>query len=68
MTEQGWQSPIAKFFDAELIADLNRSQGADVGDLWLFAADSFDTVKASLGILRLGRAKLYDPLALTSYG
>jgi len=66
MTEEGWQSPIAKFFSAEELAAINQRLGAELGDLLLFGADSYKVVNESLGRLRghlghkLGLAKKDD--------
>ncbi len=47
-----WHSPIAKFFTAEEIAELNRSFGAEEGDLLFFVADKPKVVNDALGKLR----------------
>ncbi|GAB6081296.1 aspartate--tRNA ligase [Desulfuromonas carbonis] len=66
MTEEGWQSPIAKFFSADELAAINQRLGAELGDLLLFGADSYKVVNESLGRLRghlghkLGLAKKDD--------
>ncbi len=66
ITEEGWQSPIAKFFTADELAAINQRLGAELGDLLLFGADSFKVVNESLGRLRghlghkLGLAKKDD--------
>ena len=52
MTEEGWQSPIAKFFTADELAALNQRMDAQLGDLLLFVADSFRVTNESLGRLR----------------
>jgi aspartyl-tRNA synthetase len=52
MTEDGWQSPIAKFFTPDELAALNRALDAEVGDLLLFVADTFQVTNESLGRLR----------------
>jgi len=52
MTEEGWQSPIAKFFTPEEIATLDRAFDAKEGDLLLFVADKPKVVNDSLGRLR----------------
>jgi len=52
MTENGWQSPIAKFFNEEELAAINRNLDAKTGDLLLFVADSFRTANEALGRLR----------------
>jgi aspartyl-tRNA synthetase len=52
MTEEGWQSPIAKFFTADELAALNKTLEAEVGDLLLFVADSAQVANEALGRLR----------------
>jgi len=52
VTEDGWQSPIAKFFTAEELASLNASLDAEVGDLLLFMADTPAIANEALGRLR----------------
>jgi len=55
--EEGWQSPIAKFFTDEEMSEINQLTGAQVGDLLLFGADSKWVVQDSLGNLRKEIAK-----------
>ncbi|MBU3914137.1 aspartate--tRNA ligase [bacterium] len=50
--EDGWQSPIAKFFTQEEIDQINEQTGAKVGDLILFGADTKKIVHDALGNLR----------------
>ena len=50
--DEGWQSPIAKFFTDEQIGQINSKTGAQIGDLILFGADTLKIVNASLGNLR----------------
>jgi len=52
MTAEGWQSPIAKFFTAEEIAEIDAAFEAEQGDLLLFVADKPKVVNDSLGRLR----------------
>ena len=52
VTEDGWQSPIAKFFTADELAALNGRLGAEVGDLLLFMADTPKVANEALGRLR----------------
>ena len=52
VTEDGWQSPIAKFFTPEELAALNASLDAKVGDLLLFMADTASIANEALGRLR----------------
>jgi len=55
--EDGWQSPIAKFFSGDEISQINDRTGAQVGDLLLFGADSKKIVHDALGNLRKEIAK-----------
>jgi aspartyl-tRNA synthetase len=57
MKEDGWQSPIAKFFTKEEIAAINTKTGATVGDLILFGADQTKIVHDAMGNLRKEIAK-----------
>ncbi|MDX2494073.1 MAG: aspartate--tRNA ligase [Desulfuromusa sp.] len=52
VTEDGWQSPIAKFFTADELSSLNEKLGAEVGDLLLFMADTPAIANEALGRLR----------------
>lgn len=52
VTEDGWQSPIAKFFTEDELAALNGTLGAEVGDLLLFMADKAAIANEALGRLR----------------
>lgn len=52
LTEEGWQSPITKFFTEEEIQEINTKTGAKVGDLLLFGADRPKIVHDALGNLR----------------
>jgi len=52
VTEDGWQSPIAKFFTAEELAVLDKKLGSEVGDLLLFMADTPAIANEALGRLR----------------
>ncbi|MCP3177355.1 MAG: aspartate--tRNA ligase [Desulfuromonadales bacterium] len=63
VTEDGWQSPIAKFFSEQDLAALNRVLRAEVGDLLLFVADSYKVTNEALGRLR---GHLGHKLGLTS--
>jgi aspartyl-tRNA synthetase len=53
LTEQGWQSPIAKFLSPEEQAEIERIAGAGSGDVVLFSADVGKIVHDALGNLRL---------------
>jgi aspartyl-tRNA synthetase len=50
--EDGWQSPIAKYFTPEQRNALEQRLELRVGDLAVFCADSADVVADSLGNLR----------------
>jgi len=52
ITEEGWQSPIAKFFTEDELAKMNKSLDAQIGDLLLFVADTYRIANESLGRLR----------------
>jgi len=52
VTEDGWQSPIAKFFSEEELKSLNTAMNAEVGDLLLFVADTPSITNEALGRLR----------------
>ncbi len=52
VNEDGWQSPIAKFFTADEIAAMNTALDAEVGDLLLFMADTPAIANEALGRLR----------------
>ena len=52
VNEDGWQSPIAKFFKEDELAALNDKLGAEVGDLLLFMADKPSVANEALGRLR----------------
>jgi aspartyl-tRNA synthetase len=58
-----WHSPIAKFFNPEEIAAMNKCFGAGEGDLLFFVADKPKVVNDSLGKLRNHLANI---LKLTS--
>jgi len=67
ITEQGWQSPIAKFFSEEEIAAMNTAFDAREGDLLLFVADKPKVVHDSLGRLRTHLANLLGLLDKDTY-
>lgn len=52
VTDEGWQSPITKFFSNDEIAAMQEAFGAEEGDLLLFVADKPKIVNDSLGKLR----------------
>ena len=53
VNEDGWQSPIVKFFTETEIAELGKEMAAEVGDLLLFVADKLEITNEALGRLRL---------------
>jgi aspartyl-tRNA synthetase len=57
INNEGWQSPIAKFFDDTDKNAITARFGAGPGDLLLIVADKSDIVNQSLGALRLDIAK-----------
>lgn len=54
------QSPIAKFFNEKMLAEIAARMSAKAGDLLLFIADSSAVVNSSLGKLRLELARKLD--------
>ncbi|ACM21011.1 aspartyl-tRNA synthetase [Geotalea daltonii FRC-32] len=58
VTEDGWQSPITKFFTGEEISAMTKTFAAEQGDLLLFVADKPKVVNDSLGKLRNQLAKI----------
>ena len=52
LNEDGWQSPIAKFFSEAHQRSIEERMAVKVGDLILFCADSKKVVADSLGNLR----------------
>ena len=53
ITENGWQSPIAKFLTPDQIAAVGKKTGAGVGDTLFFMADEPDMADDVLANLRL---------------
>ncbi len=53
MISEGWQSPIAKFFDESLKNAITERMGAEKGDLILFVAGGQEVVNHALANLRL---------------
>jgi aspartyl-tRNA synthetase len=60
--EGGFSSPIAKFFNEDLQAEIGRMMNAEPGDILMFVADSPAVVAQALGALR---THLADKLGLT---
>ena len=50
--DNGWRSPIAKFFDQALIDQINVKMAAEPGDVLLFVADRWEIACEVLGQLR----------------
>ncbi|MCK5540981.1 MAG: aspartate--tRNA ligase, partial [Deltaproteobacteria bacterium] len=53
VNEDGWQSPIVKFFTESEVETLGKEMAAEAGDLLLFVADKPEITNESLGRLRL---------------
>ena len=53
ITEEGWQSPIAKFLSDAEQKDIEKIAEAQIGDVVLFSADRAKVVHDALGNLRL---------------
>ena len=52
VNEDGWQSPIGKFFTPEEMEQINQAFAAKPGDLLMFVADSAGVTNEALGRLR----------------
>lgn len=57
---EGLQSPIVKFFPAEVLQSIIERTGAQDGDLIFFGADKASVVEAALGALRVEVGKRMD--------
>jgi aspartyl-tRNA synthetase len=57
VSEQGWESSVAKFFSEEMIGAINQSFGASAGDLLLLVADNKEKALTLAGNLRLKLAR-----------
>ncbi len=53
LTEEGWQSPLAKFLSEAERKEIETIAGTQVGDIILFSADTAKIVHDALGNLRL---------------
>jgi aspartyl-tRNA synthetase len=53
MVSEGWQSPVAKFFEESLRSAIAERMGAEKGDLILFVAGGQEVVNHTLANLRL---------------
>jgi aspartyl-tRNA synthetase len=67
LTEEGWQSPIAKFLSEAEQKEIERIARARTGDVILFSADSFKIVNDALGNLRLHLGEKLGLIAATEY-
>ncbi len=52
LTDDGWQSPIAKFFQPDELKAIEQALQAEKGDLLLFVADTAAIANEALGRLR----------------
>jgi aspartyl-tRNA synthetase len=50
--EDGFKSPVAKFLGDELVAELCRVTGTEVGDALLIAGDEWEVAAATMGAVR----------------
>ncbi len=53
----GWRSPIAKFFDARELAQLQAAIHAETGEVVVAVADQVEVASASLGAVRKAAAR-----------
>ncbi len=67
VTEDGWQSPLSKFFKDEDKRTLNKNLDAEQGDLILIVAHGRQIVNEALGVLRVEVAKQLDLIRAGSY-
>ncbi len=67
ITADGWKSPIAKFFDADLQSSINERLGASENHVLLFVADKKTVVNAALGNLRKRLATEMGLIAENTY-
>ncbi|PID15723.1 aspartate--tRNA ligase [Sporosarcina sp. P34] len=67
VTEDGFNGPIAKFFDGEIGEALKAAGDGKPGDLFLFGADKKSVVADSLGALRLKLGKELDLIDQSQY-
>ncbi|WP_153721296.1 aspartate--tRNA ligase [Sporosarcina cascadiensis] len=67
VTEDGFNGPIAKFFDGEIGEALKAAGQGEVGDLFLFGADKKSVVADSLGALRLKLGKDLELIDQSAY-
>ena len=55
VVEEGFNGPIAKFFNEDEVASIKAATNAEIGDLLLFVADTKAVVADCLGALRLAK-------------
>ncbi|MEW5921841.1 MAG: aspartate--tRNA ligase [Bacillota bacterium] len=60
VTEDGFKTPIAKFFTEEQLESLRKSMAGENGDLLLFVADEKENTQKILGQLRVHLARRLD--------
>ena len=67
ITDEGWQSPIAKFLTETEQKEIERIAEAQVGDIIVFSADTVRTVCDALGNLRLYLGEKFGLLRQDEY-
>ena len=67
ITDQGWQSPIAKFLTEAEQKEIEKIAGSQVGDTILFSADTARTVYDALGNLRLSLGEKFSLIRQNEY-
>ncbi len=67
ITSEGVQSPIAKFFSEDAMAEILKAVDAKEGDVIFIVADKNSVVYASLGALRIEIAKRYNLIDPDAY-
>ena len=60
MTENGWQSPIAKFLTDEEKNQIQKKTGAEVGGILFFQGDKHEVVFQAMDILRTHFREKFD--------
>ena len=68
ITDEGWQSPIAKFLTETEQKAIEGIAEAQVGDIILFSADTARTVCDALGNLRLYLGEKFSLIRQNEYG
>ena len=67
ITDESWQSPIAKFLTETEQNEIERIAEAQVGDIILFSADTARTVCDALGNLRLNLGEKFGLIRQNEY-